>query len=273
MPTAIDLARAVRAGDLDPVSIAVDALARICSGDAAFGAFRRVRREEAVVEARALKERSDLAELALAGVPIAVKDVTAVAGETPGWAASTRSQPCDSDSDVVARLRAAGAVIVGLTRAPELCLWPMTDTREAVVRNPWAPAYTAGGSSGGSAAAVAAGLVPFGARYRRALLGPLPGSALRTGRHHTGHRNRQGIGHLELVRHVHPRPSGDNGFRRGRSSLRSRRATRTSPGLCTWSVAHRHIRAADRIVVPRPAIRGDDLVLAGLGRTGLLRHG
>jgi amidase len=84
MPTAIDLARAVRAGDLDPVSIAVDALARICSGDAAFGAFRRVRREEAVVEARALKERSDLAELALAGVPIAVKDVTAVAGETPG---------------------------------------------------------------------------------------------------------------------------------------------------------------------------------------------
>jgi amidase len=52
-------------------------------------------------------------------------------------------------------------VIVGLTRAPELCLWPMTDTREAVVRNPWAPAYTAGGSSGGSAAAVAAGLVPL----------------------------------------------------------------------------------------------------------------
>ena len=161
MPTATDLARAVRAGELDPVSIAVDALARICSGEEAFGAFRRVRHEEAVVEARALKERSDLAELALAGVPIAVKDVTAVAGETPGWAALTGSQPWDSDSDVVARLRAAGAVIVGLTRAPELCLWPMTDTREAVVGNPWAPAYTAGGSSGGSAAAVAAGLVPL----------------------------------------------------------------------------------------------------------------
>jgi amidase len=52
-------------------------------------------------------------------------------------------------------------VIVGLTRVPELCLWPMTDTPAAVVRNPWVPAYTAGGSSGGSAAAVAAGLVPL----------------------------------------------------------------------------------------------------------------
>jgi amidase len=70
-------------------------------------------------------------------------------------------QPVDSDSDIVARLRAAGGAIVGLTRAPELCLWPMTDTSEAIVRNPWAPGYTAGGSSGGSAAAVAAGLVPL----------------------------------------------------------------------------------------------------------------
>ena len=162
MLTATDLARLVREGGLDPVAVAEDALARISSGNEAFGAFRRVRYAEAVAEARAVKERSDLAELALAGVPIAVKDVIAVAGEYAGWGSRAGSQrPFGSDSDVVARLRGAGAVIVGLTRAPELCLWPMTDTSEAVVRNPWAPSYTAGGSSGGSAAAVAAGLVPL----------------------------------------------------------------------------------------------------------------
>jgi Asp-tRNA(Asn)/Glu-tRNA(Gln) amidotransferase A subunit family amidase len=47
-----------------------------------------------------------------------------------------RGKPRDSDSDIVGRLRRAGAVIIGLTRAPELCLWPMTDTTEAIVRNP-----------------------------------------------------------------------------------------------------------------------------------------
>ena len=86
----------------------------------------------------------------------------AVAGEYAGWGSRAGPhRPFNSDSDIVARLRGAGAVIVGLTRTPELCLWPMTDTPDAVVRNPWAPAFTTGGSSGGSAAAVAAGLVPL----------------------------------------------------------------------------------------------------------------
>jgi amidase len=160
--TAADLARAARAGEVDPVRVTECVLARIASGNEAIGAFRRVRTEEALAEARALKQRPDLAELVLAGVPIAIKDVTAVAGEYVGWgSAAAPRQPVDSDSDIVARLRGAGAVIVGLTHAPELCLWPMTDTAETIVRNPWAPAYTAGGSSGGSAAAVAAGLVPL----------------------------------------------------------------------------------------------------------------
>lgn len=162
MLTVADLAQAVRAGDLDPVTVTERALASISSGNHAIGAFRRVRHKEAVAEARALRQRRDLGELALAGVPIAIKDVTALAGEYVGWGSRAASrQPRDSDSDIVARLRGAGAVIVGLTHAPELCLWPMTGTSESVVRNPWAPAYTAGGSSGGSAAAVAAGLVPL----------------------------------------------------------------------------------------------------------------
>lgn len=146
MPTATDLAGAVRTGDLDPVSVVDGILARISCGKAAFGAFQRVRRDEAIAEAAALRDRSDLSELALAGVPIAVKEVTAVADDYPAWGSRTRSaHPFGSDSEVVERLRAAGAVIVGLTRAPELCLWPMTETSDAVDRNPWAPAHTAGG--------------------------------------------------------------------------------------------------------------------------------
>jgi amidase len=154
-----DLARGVRTGELDPVDLVEQALARILAAGGDFGAFRRVRADEARAEARSLSRRTDLALLALAGVPIAIKDVTAVAGEYHSFSNSSRQQ-FESDSDIVQRLRAAGAVIIGLTRTPELCLWPMTDTVEAVVQNPWAPAFTAGGSSGGSAAAVAAGFVP-----------------------------------------------------------------------------------------------------------------
>ena len=159
--TAVELAKAVRAGELDPVQVTKEALARIAAVDGVVGAFRRVRGDEALAEALALKERSDLAELPLAGVPIAVKDVTEVAGEYAGWGSTAGDQqPFDADGAIVTRLRAAGAVIVGLSRVPELCIWPMSDTVDGIARNPWEPTYVAGGSSGGSAAAVAAGLVP-----------------------------------------------------------------------------------------------------------------
>ncbi|WP_433272691.1 amidase [Pseudonocardia xinjiangensis] len=159
--TAVEVARAVRAGSLDPVRVTEDALGRIAAGDAAVGAFRRVRTAEAAAEARAVGERPDLADLPLAGVPIAVKDVTAVAGEYVGWGSQAGSrQVAAADGEIAARLRAAGAVMVGLTHVPELCHWPMTDTPDAITRNPVVPAYTAGGSSGGAAAAVAAGMVP-----------------------------------------------------------------------------------------------------------------
>jgi amidase len=163
MLTASEIAAAVRAGDLDPVSAVKGALTDIClRNDVATAAFKRVRTDEALAEARSLTTRTDLDALALAGVPIAVKEVVAVAGEyAPQWCLAQVPQPFPADSDIVARLRAAGAVIVGLTRAPEFCLWPMTDNSDAIVCNPWAHGVTAGGSSGGSAAAVAGGLVPI----------------------------------------------------------------------------------------------------------------
>jgi amidase len=95
-------------------------------------------------------------------VPIAVKDNVDVAGE----ACTDGSPACPEriaavDHPVVARLRAAGAVVVGISRAPELCLYASTDGPGTVTRNPWDTSRSAAGSSGGSAAAVASGAVPL----------------------------------------------------------------------------------------------------------------
>jgi amidase len=159
--TAVELAAEVRRGDLDPVELTRQALYRIEAADGIVGAFRRVRADEALAEAREVAKRDDLADLPMAGVPVAVKDVAEVTGEYAEWGSRAfPREPAIADHDVVRRLRAAGAVVVGLTRVPELCIWPMSDTPEGIARNPREPAYTAGGSSGGSAAAVAAGLVP-----------------------------------------------------------------------------------------------------------------
>lgn len=158
--TATKLSEAVRAGELDPVELTERVLDRIETANRVVGAFRKAR-PEAVAEARELARRPDLTELPLAGVPVAVKDVTEIAGEYPSQgSAATPTQPSTVDSEIVRRLRAAGAVIVGITRVPELCCWATSDGPDGIARNPWQPAYTAGGSSGGSAAAVASGLVP-----------------------------------------------------------------------------------------------------------------
>jgi amidase len=159
--TATDLAARVRSRQVEPVALTAATLARISGDSRAVSAFRHVRHDEALAEAAALAQRPDLSELALAGVPVAVKEVTAVTGEYPAWESPTATMPFTSDSDIVERLRAAGAVIIGTTRTPQCCLFPMTDDAETIVTNPWSPGRTAGGSSGGSAAAVAAGFVPL----------------------------------------------------------------------------------------------------------------
>ncbi|MGW7819782.1 amidase, partial [Streptomyces puniciscabiei] len=115
----------------------------------------------ALAEADEVASRSDLAELPLAGVPVAVKDNLAVRGESHrDGSAATPDTPAAEDHVTVARLRAAGAVVVGLTNVPELCVFGTTEGVYGTARNPWDTSRTAGGSSGGSAAAVAAGLVP-----------------------------------------------------------------------------------------------------------------
>ncbi|CAN5849759.1 MAG: amidase family protein [Ilumatobacteraceae bacterium] len=103
--------------------------------------------------------KSDRMFLPLAGVPLAVKDDTDVAGQITAWGSKTDRGTCEHDSEVVARLRHAGAVIIGKTTVPELALWPWTASdRWGVTRNPWNTNHTPGGSSGGSAAAVCTGM-------------------------------------------------------------------------------------------------------------------
>src|SRR3954452_14899048 len=159
---ATELAARVRAGELSAVDVVRAHLDHIAAVDARIGAFRVVRTKAALAEAAAIDASAARGSLPLAGVPIAIKDNVAVAGEvcTDGSAAAS-PEPQAEDHPVVARLRAAGAVVVGITRVPELWLYGATDGPASVSRNPWDTARSPAGSSGGSAAAVAAGCVPL----------------------------------------------------------------------------------------------------------------
>ncbi|AGZ39391.1 amidase [Actinoplanes friuliensis] len=160
--TAKQISRAVRRGDTTAVQVVADHLEQIGISDPSLAAFRVVRGGEAITEAEKVDDQEDLANLPLAGVPVAVKENTPVAG-LPTWfgSAAARSAVAEEDHEVVRRLRGAGAVVVGVTRMPEMGLWATTDGPDEATRNPWALDRTPGGSSGGSAAAVAAGLVPI----------------------------------------------------------------------------------------------------------------
>ncbi|MEU0571065.1 amidase family protein [Nonomuraea sp. NPDC005983] len=158
--SAIEIAAAVRQGVVTAETVVEQHLGVIAERDPGVGAFRVVR-AAALDEARAVQQRADLADLPLAGVPVAVKDNLEVAGEsTRVGSAATDDVPAAMDHETVARLRAAGAVVVGLTNLPELGLVAFGDSAYGTVRNPWDASRTAGGSSSGSAAAVAAGMVP-----------------------------------------------------------------------------------------------------------------
>ncbi|MFF1293599.1 MULTISPECIES: amidase [unclassified Streptomyces] len=160
--TAAEIAAAVQEKRATPREVVAEHLARIERLDDRIGAFRTVRAEAALAEADEVGARADLSELPLAGVPIAVKDNLAVRGESKRvGSAATPDTPSAEDHVTVARLRAAGAVVVGLTNVPELCVFGTTEGVHGTARNPWDTSRTAGGSSGGSAAAVAAGLVPI----------------------------------------------------------------------------------------------------------------
>jgi len=124
--------------------------------------FRLILADEARAAAAEADRRLAAGERApLLGVPVAIKDDVDLAGQTTPFGCGGEHCVAEADSEVVRRLRAAGAVIVGKTMTPEVGLWPFSENPTfGAARNPWNPDHTPGGSSGGAAAAVAAGIVP-----------------------------------------------------------------------------------------------------------------
>jgi len=150
-------------GQVTPRELAEFYLARIERLDARLGAFISVRAERALAEAdAALARLRGGGRGALLGIPVAVKDNVDIAGEPTTHGSGGRGEPAHSDCEVVRRLREAGAIVLGKTALCELAAWGQFTASEAfgVTRNPWNLERSPGGSSGGSAAAVAAGLVP-----------------------------------------------------------------------------------------------------------------
>lgn len=154
----IDLLRDRQVSARELVELCLERIERL---DPKLNAFRVVMEEKALAEADRAQERLDGGEHApLLGLPIAIKDDTDVEGEVTADGTAAYGEPVRADAEIVRRLRAAGAVIVGKTNVPELTAWPFTETETwGATRNPWNPDHTPGGSSGGSAAAVASGMV------------------------------------------------------------------------------------------------------------------
>src|SRR4051795_1931432 len=155
-------AAAVRAGETTSLDLVRTALDRIKKYDGQVNAFTVVLEDEAIAAATALDEAAP-SGLPLAGVPVSVKDHIWLAGAlaTNGSVAWRDFVP-DVDAVAVARLKAAGAIVVGKTNNPEFCFRGYTDNDVwGLTRNPWHLDRTPGGSSGGAGASVAYGATPL----------------------------------------------------------------------------------------------------------------
>ena len=152
----------VRRGDVSSRELVELALGRIERLDRELNAFGAVYAERALLEAAQADARVRAGESRpLLGIPVAVKDEIDIGGEITSRGTGAIATRATADAEVVRRVRAAGGIVVGKTKMPELGLWPFTESVTwGVTRNPWDPERTPGGSSGGSAAAVAAGMVP-----------------------------------------------------------------------------------------------------------------
>jgi amidase len=156
-------AEMVRAGEVSPTELVRLHLGRIERIDPELNSFRKVFAEKALLEAEQAEARLGAGEeRPLLGVPVAIKDEVDVAGEVKTIGTDAFTEPAKADCEMVRRLREAGAIVLGLTLPPEIAICGFTESATyGVTRNPWNPQRSPGGSSGGSAAAVAAGLVPI----------------------------------------------------------------------------------------------------------------
>lgn len=153
----LELSELVRTKQVHPRELVEMCLRRIEALDPRLNAFRVTMAEEALEAAEAAAGSDG----PLAGVPIGIKDDIPVKGQSTTRGARIYGPPAAEDAEAVKRLRAAGAIPIGITNVPELTIFPWTATdANGITRNPWDSSRTTGGSSGGSAAAVASGMVP-----------------------------------------------------------------------------------------------------------------
>lgn len=163
---AVAIADAVRGGRVSALAVTEACLERLASDRAVkINAYATVARDAAIAAARAVdaKRAAGLPLGALAGVPVSVKDIVNTAGIRTMWGSRMmEGNVPDADAVAVARLKAADAVVIGKTTTPEFAYKLLTDSPvTGTTRNPWNLERSPGGSSGGAAAAVAAGLGPI----------------------------------------------------------------------------------------------------------------
>jgi amidase len=150
------LAELVRSGQVHARELVQLYLRRIEALNPRLNAFQTTMADEALAAAERVA-----GDGILAGVPVAIKGDMPVAGQVTTRGSRTHGPAEVADAEVLRRLRAAGAIPIGITNAPELLIFPWTASdATGITRNPWDLSRTPGGSSGGSAAAVAAGMVP-----------------------------------------------------------------------------------------------------------------
>ncbi len=162
MWSALETAAKTRRGEISAREVIASQLARLDSVNGELNAVTRRNDEAALAAADALDNARarghDLGPLA--GVGITIKDSADVAGQsTPNGVAAMNTRLATADAPAVAHLRAAGAIVIGRTNAPEFSWrWHTDNPLFGATMNPWNPTFTPGGSSGGAAAAVAAGI-------------------------------------------------------------------------------------------------------------------
>lgn len=160
--TAVETVAAIREGLTSARDAVASALERAERLNPTLNAFTVIRGDEALAEADAIDAGGVGSDGPLSGVPVAVKEEYDVTGMVTTLGGQGNSTPARQDSEAVRRLRAAGAVIIGKTTMPEFGQIPLTECdTTGLSRNPWNLEHGPGGSSGGSGAVVAAGIVPI----------------------------------------------------------------------------------------------------------------
>ncbi len=164
--SATDLAHQYRARKVSPLEVVQAVLARIDAVNPAVNAYVTVARESALASARRATRALGRKATTLAplhGVPVSIKDLYATKGIRTTWGSLIyKDHVPDEDDLVVQRLKAAGAIVIGKTNSPEFGAGGNTfNAVFGATRNPWNPALSCGGSSGGAAVAVATGMGPI----------------------------------------------------------------------------------------------------------------